>query len=122
MVCLKSRNIDVLKFSPIFSEEGQESHEHGVVTIEKTKVKRPKKYKVLIHNDDYTTMEFVIYVLQKIFGKHYEEAKAIMLRVHHDGHGICGVYTFEIAETKVEKVVSEARQNGHPLKCTMEPE
>lgn len=80
----------------------------------------PSMYKVLLHNDDYTTMEFVVDVLMLVFHKPVEEATRIMLNVHKQGVGICGYYTFEIAETKVETVVRMARQNGHPLRCTME--
>jgi ATP-dependent Clp protease adaptor protein ClpS len=110
-------------YAPTLSQTGGDSDEQsGVATVDKTKVKRPRRYKVLLHNDDYTTMEFVIYVLQKHFGKNSEEAYAIMLKVHHEGVGVCGVYTYEIAETKVQKVSREARSNGHPLLCTFEPE
>ncbi len=80
----------------------------------------PKRYKVLLHNDDYTTMEFVIHVLKVVFGKNENEAAAVMLKVHQDGVGVCGVYTAEIAEAKVALVQHMARKNGFPLKCTME--
>ncbi len=83
-------------------------------------VKEPSMYKVLLHNDDYTTMEFVVHVLMLIFHKSVEEATRIMLSVHHKGIGMCGVYTYEVAEIKVETVTRLARQQGHPLKCTME--
>lgn len=83
-------------------------------------VKEPPLYKVLLHNDDYTTMEFVVYVLMKVFHKPMEQATRIMLNVHERGIGVCGLYTYEIAETKVETVIRMARENGHPLKCTME--
>ncbi|SMP59162.1 ATP-dependent Clp protease adaptor protein ClpS [Desulfonatronum zhilinae] len=82
----------------------------------------PKRYKVLLHNDDYTTMEFVVHVLKVVFGKIENEAAAIMLKVHQEGMGICGVYTAEIAEAKVALVRHMARKNGFPLKCTMEEE
>jgi len=117
----KKYNLDDNRFNPILSEE-DEYGEGGVATIKKIKVKKPRKYKVLIHNDDYTTMEFVIYILQKVFAKNLEEAQAIMLKVHNEGIGVCGVYSYEIAETKSEKVNQEAKENGHPLKCTIEPE
>ena len=94
----------------------------GVAVVKKAKTKLPKKYKVLLHNDDYTTMEFVVIVLQKFFNKNSEEATAIMLQVHNDGAGVCGVYTYEIAETKSSQVLKFARDNGHPLKCTIEAE
>ena len=82
----------------------------------------PRMYKVLLHNDDYTTMEFVVHILMNVF--HHPEASAveIMLNVHHKGMGVAGVYTYEIAETKVKKVIELARQNDYPLRCSMEPE
>ena len=83
-------------------------------------IREPSQYKVLLHNDDYTTMEFVVYVLMEVFHKPVEEATTIMLNVHERGVGVCGLYTYEIAETKVETVTRMARENGHPLKCTME--
>ena len=79
-------------------------------------------YKVLLHNDDYTTMEFVVDVLMKIFGKSLEKANEIMLNVHRKGRGLCGIYTREIAETKVDTVHKLAREHGYPLKSTMEKE
>ena len=94
----------------------------GLVTKTRPKTKKPSLYKVLLLNDDYTPMEFVIYVLERFFGKGTEEAKRIMLHVHHKGVGICGVYTYEVAETKVAQVMDFARQNDHPLQCTMEKE
>jgi len=98
-----------------------ESGEPGVATADKTKVQEPKMYKVLMHNDDYSTMEFVIHVLMKFFNKTYDEAHAIMLKVHHDGVGLCGIYTFEVAESKSAKVNKYSRGKGHPLKSTFEP-
>ena len=86
------------------------------------KTQRPSLYKVLLLNDDYTPMEFVIHVLERFFAKSREDATRIMLHVHHNGVGICGVFTFEVAETKVAQVVEFARQNQHPLQCTMEKE
>ena len=82
----------------------------------------PPMYKVLIHNDDYTTMDFVIEILILVFNKPPEEAVEIMLNVHRKGIGVCGVYTYEISETKVETVHALAREHGFPLKCTMEKE
>ena len=102
------------------NEDG--SGESGVAVKKKTKTKLPKRYKVLIHNDDYTTMEFVVLVLQKIFHKSFEDAELIMLKVHKEGVGVCGVYTYEIAEAKSARVMELARQNDHPLKCSFEPE
>ena len=83
-------------------------------------ISEPSLYKVLLHNDDYTTMEFVVLVLMQIFHKPVEAATRIMLNVHQQGVGVCGLYTYEVAETKVETVIRMARENGHPLKCTME--
>ena len=93
-----------------------------VVTKARAKTQRPSLYKVLLLNDDYTPMEFVIHVLERFFAKSREDATRIMLHVHHNGVGICGVFTFEVAETKVAQVVEFARQNQHPLQCTMEKE
>lgn len=94
----------------------------GIVTKTRPKTKKPSLYKVLLLNDDYTPMEFVVLVLQRFFGKGQDEATKIMLHVHHKGVGICGVYTYEVAETKVTLVMDFARQHGHPLQCTMEKE
>jgi ATP-dependent Clp protease adaptor protein ClpS len=93
-----------------------------VVTKPRTKTQRPSLYKVLLLNDDYTPMEFVIHVLERFFAKSREDATRIMLHVHQNGVGICGVFTFEVAETKVTQVVEFARQHQHPLQCTMEKE
>ena len=94
----------------------------GLVTKTRPKTKKPSLYKVLLLNDDYTPMEFVVHVLEKYFNKGREDATRIMLHVHHKGVGICGVYTYEVAETKVTQVIDFARQHGHPLQCTMEKE
>jgi ATP-dependent Clp protease adaptor protein ClpS len=93
-----------------------------IITKTRPKTKRPSLYRVLLLNDDYTPMEFVVYVLERFFGKQHEEATRIMLHVHQKGVGICGVYTYEIAETKVAQVMGFARQHEHPLQCTMEKE
>jgi ATP-dependent Clp protease adaptor protein ClpS len=93
-----------------------------LVTKTRPKTKKPSLYKVLLLNDDYTPMEFVIFVLEQFFSKSREEATHITLHVHHKGVGICGVYTFEVAETKVAQVMDFARQHQHPLQCTMEKE
>jgi len=92
----------------------------GVVVKAKPKTKKPSMYKVLLLNDDYTPMEFVVLVLERFFRKNREEATRIMLHVHNHGVGECGVYTFEVAETKVSQVMDFARQNQHPLQCVME--
>jgi ATP-dependent Clp protease adaptor protein ClpS len=93
-----------------------------VVTKTRAKTQRPSLYKVLLLNDDYTPMEFVIDVLERFFQKTREDATRIMLHVHHNGVGICGVFTFEVAETKVAQVIEFARQHQHPLQCRMEKE
>lgn len=92
----------------------------AVVTKTKPRTKKPSMYKVLMLNDDYTPMEFVVYVLERFFSKSRDEATQIMLHVHHRGVGICGVYTYEVAETKVTQVMDTARKEGHPLQCTLE--
>lgn len=92
----------------------------AVITRTKPKVKRPNLYRVLLLNDDYTPMEFVVLVLERFFRKNREEATRIMLHVHQNGVGECGVYTYEVAETKVTQVMDFARQNQHPLQCVME--
>ena len=92
----------------------------AVVTQVKPKVQRPSLYRVLLLNDDYTQMEFVVYVLERFFNKSREEATRIMLHVHQHGVGVCGIYTYEVAETKVAQVVDAARRHQHPLQCTME--
>ena len=92
----------------------------SVITRVKPKAKRPSLYRVLILNDDYTPMEFVVHVLEKFFQKDIEAATKIMLHVHHHGIGECGVFTYEIAETKVTQVMDFARKHQHPLQCVME--
>jgi ATP-dependent Clp protease adaptor protein ClpS len=92
----------------------------SVITKVKPKTKRPNLYRVLILNDDYTPMEFVVHVLEKFFNKDVEAATKIMLHVHHHGIGECGVFTYEIAETKVTQVMDFARKHQHPLQCVME--
>ncbi|MEX6507640.1 ATP-dependent Clp protease adapter ClpS [Jiella sp. M17.18] len=92
----------------------------SVITRTKPKTKRPSLYRVLLLNDDYTPMEFVIHVLERFFQKDREAATRIMLHVHNHGVGECGVYTYEVAETKVTQVMDFARQHQHPLQCVME--
>lgn len=94
----------------------------NVATKTKPKTQKPSMYKVFLLNDDYTPMEFVIQILESFFNKSREEATRIMLHVHQKGLGLCGVYTYEVAETKVAQVVSAAKQAQHPLQCTMEKE
>ena len=98
---------------------GRES-EGSVITEKKQQTKRPYMYKVLLHNDDYTTMDFVVMVLETVFHKSGEEATRIMLNVHEQGRGVAGVYPRDVAETKVILVYDLARKNEYPLKCSME--
>jgi ATP-dependent Clp protease adaptor protein ClpS len=92
----------------------------GVIVRAKPKTKKPSMYKVLMLNDDYTPMEFVVHTLERFFAKSRQEATRIMLHVHRRGVGICGVYTYEVAETKVTQVMDFAKQHQHPLQCTLE--
>ena len=94
----------------------------GVVTRTRAKTKKPSLYKVLLLNDDYTPMEFVVHILERFFNKTREDAIEIMLHVHRHGVGICGVFTYEVAETKVAQVIEFSRRHQHPLQCTMEKE
>jgi ATP-dependent Clp protease adaptor protein ClpS len=92
----------------------------GVVVKARPRTRKPAMYKVLMLNDDYTPMEFVVHVLERFFQKNRDEATRIMLHVHKRGVGVCGVFTYEVAETKVTQVMDLARQNQHPLQCTIE--
>lgn len=94
----------------------------GLLTRPESKTKKPSLYKVLMLNDDYTPMEFVVHVLQRFFRMTVEEATEVMLHVHNRGVGVCGVFTYEVAETKVNQVMTYARQHEQPLQCTMEKE
>lgn len=98
----------------------KEQGDTQVVTRPTTR--EPRRYHVILHNDDYTTMEFVVHVLQKFFYKSETEATQIMLQVHHKGYGIVGVFTRDVAETKATQVMDYAKEHGHPLRCTAEPE
>ncbi len=93
-----------------------------VIVKSRPKTKTPSMYKVLMLNDDYTPMEFVVHVLEKFFGMNRSDATRIMLHVHQRGVGICGVFTYEVAESKVNSVVDYARRHQHPLQCTLEKE
>ncbi|MFH1812031.1 MAG: ATP-dependent Clp protease adapter ClpS [Pseudomonadota bacterium] len=93
----------------------------GVVEETDKKLKKPQLYRVLLHNDDYTTMEFVVMVLMTVFHHQQTEAMRIMLQVHHNGTGVAGVYSHEVAETKASKVMEMARHNEYPLQCSVEP-
>jgi ATP-dependent Clp protease adaptor protein ClpS len=104
---------------PNWAKEDQE-HEEGVLTESKPKVEKPPMFKVLLHNDDYTSQEFVVFILQSIFHKGFADAFKIMLAVHNSGIGIAGVYTHEVAEAKSNKVIQLAQSEGYPLLCTIE--
>ena len=114
---------------PTLAGGGQDDDRNGggsggggtdVVTKTSPKTKKPSMYRVLLLNDDYTPMEFVVHVLERYFNKDQQEATQIMLHVHQKGIGVCGIFPFEIAETKVMQVTDLARKNQHPLQCTME--
>src|SRR6056300_1580995 len=94
--------------------------EGSVITKSKPKTKKPSMYKVLMLNDDYTPMDFVVHVLQQFFRMPESEAMRVMLQVHQQGIGVCGVFTFEVAETKVHQVLEYARKHEHPLQCMLE--
>ena len=94
----------------------------GVAVAEKKKVEKPRMFKVLLHNDDFTPMDFVIVLLMEVFHKNQEEAVQITYNVHVKGRGVCGVYPRDVAESKVSKVMRISKENGHPLLCSMEPE
>ena len=101
---------------------GDDENQNGLLTATRPKTARPSMYRVLLLNDDYTPMEFVVLILERFFHKNREEATQIMLHVHQKGIGVCGVFTYEVAETKVTQVVDFARRHQHPLQCTMEKE
>ena len=112
-----------MKFSGMSNQDqspNNPSNSTGGIEKVKPKTKKPSMYKVIMLNDDYTPMEFVVHVLERFFSKTREEATKIMLHVHQQGVGICGVFSYEIAETKVMQVMDCARQNQHPLQCTIE--
>ena len=100
--------------------DGLDEGDTGVATRTRAKTKKPSNYKVLMLNDDYTPMEFVVLVLQQFFSMSIEDATRVMLQVHQQGVAVCGVFTYEVAETKVTQVIDFARENQHPLQCTLE--
>lgn len=101
------------------ADEGRQT---GTMIKSRPKTKKPSMYKVLLLNDDYTPMEFVVHILERFFSKNRQEATDIMLHVHRRGVGVCGIFTYEVAETKVAQVMDFARANEQPLQCTMEKE
>lgn len=102
--------------------ETREEKQTGLLLKPRPKTKKPSMYKVLLLNDDYTPMEFVVHILERFFSKNRQEATDIMLHVHRRGVGLCGIFTYEVAETKVAQVMDYARANEQPLQCTMEKE
>ena len=94
----------------------------AVLTESETKLEKPKLYKVILHNDDFTTMEFVVYILQTVFMRSDSEAFTVMLKVHHDGIGVAGIYSFEVANMKAEKAMNISKAHEYPLLCTVEEE
>ncbi len=100
--------------------DGLDDIETGVVTRTRPRTKKPSNYKVLMLNDDYTPMEFVVLILQQFFTMSIEDATRVMLQVHQNGVAVCGVFTYEVAETKVSQVIDFAREHQHPLQCTLE--
>lgn len=100
--------------------DGIEEIERGVAVRTRPRTRKPSNYKVLMLNDDYTPMEFVVLVLQRFFSMSIEDATRVMLQVHQQGVAVCGVFTYEVAETKVAQVIDFARENQHPLQCTLE--
>lgn len=104
------------------SEKDPQYLDGPVVQEAKPKLRKPPFFKVILLNDDYTPMEFVVIILERFFHKNREEATRIMLHVHQKGIGVCGVFTWEVAETKVRQVLDFAKEHKHPLQCTLEPE
>jgi ATP-dependent Clp protease adaptor protein ClpS len=102
-------------------EDDREDGDTGVAIESKPKLQQPRRYKVLLHNDDYSTMEFVMHILKKFFNKSAIDSQRVMMSVHTKGSGVCGIYTFEVSESKVAQVTKYARKAGHPLRCTCEP-
>ena len=102
--------------------QNSDNGDNGVLLETRQKTKKPSLYRVLMLNDDYTPMEFVVLVLQRFFGHNHEKAQQIMLHVHQRGVGVCGVYSYEVAETKAAQVMDFARQNEHPLQLQLEKE
>ena len=128
--CVRAERYDILsimlQFDPQAASdndkdgEGGEGTGVGVATRTRTRTKKPSPYKVLMLNDDYTPMEFVVLCLQRFFSMGLEDATRVMLQVHQQGVGVCGVFSYEVAETKVTQVIDFARENQHPLQCTLE--
>jgi ATP-dependent Clp protease adaptor protein ClpS len=116
--------ISLAQWSPHMAENDDQDQDRrggvGVATKTRTRTKQPAPYKVLMLNDDYTPMEFVVHCLQRFFHMSMEDATRVMLHVHQKGVGVCGIFSYEVAETKVSQVIDFARQHQHPLQCTLE--
>ena len=115
-----SEHIFMMADPPGRDDDLDDGLDTGVVTRTRPRTKKPSNYKVLMLNDDYTPMEFVVLVLQRYFSMDIEDATRVMLQVHQQGVAVCGVFTYEVAETKVAQVIDFARENQHPLQCTLE--
>jgi len=122
LLSLSSKTKPLTSSNPGHADNNGQEEGSDLQTKTRAKVKKPSLYRVLLLNDDYTPMDFVIHVLQKFFHKNQDDATKIMLRVHHAGVGECGVYTYEVAESKASAVVGLARQNQYPLQCAIEKE
>ena len=117
----KTPKIPATPPTPVFKPEDGRGNESVVLERRPQKTKPPQMYQVVLLNDDYTPMEFVVMVIQEFFSKDRETATQIMLKIHLDGKGICGVFSKDVAATKVDQVTEAARKNGHPLQCVSEP-
>lgn len=122
IICSEDENISPDQDNEGDSGQHNEEAQTGLLLKPRPKTKKPSMYKVLLLNDDYTPMEFVVHILERFFNKTRQEATDIMLHVHRRGVGICGIFTYEVAETKVAQVMDFARANEQPLQCTMEKE
>ena len=117
----KSPKIPAVPPAPVFKPEDGQGSDSVVLERLPLKTKPPQMYQVVLLNDDYTPMEFVVVVIQEFFNKDIETATQIMLKIHLDGKGVCGVFSKDVAATKVDQVTEAARKNGHPLQCVSEP-
>jgi ATP-dependent Clp protease adaptor protein ClpS len=117
---LQSSNIGLSDSSLVDGTMANQRQDGSLLEAEKTRLKPPPLYKVMLLNDDYTPMDFVVVVLQTVFAMSREKATQVMLQVHRDGMGVCGTYTREVAAAKVDQVIAIARKHQHPLQCTME--
>ena len=123
MICMATKSPKIPAQPPAPAIRLDDASGGGSVVLERRtqKTKPPQMYQVVLLNDDYTPMEFVVVVIQEFFSKDRETATQIMLKIHLDGKGICGVYSKDVAATKVDQVTEAARKNGHPLQCVCEP-